>query len=170
MYECRWLGLYAADGIIVTIACDSTCTSTFRTRYVEISLRCLSPDLSVRRMAASPSNSVHRRLRDLRPNFDVVFRLSVDAVSIHPAQNGSGRKETWEERWAVVLTEYRRRRDQVRRCRHLRRIYPDFLSHRWHKASHKRRSAYQSLSTARYSRRLCIRHFVRPLNLIVPAS
>ena len=36
-------------------------------------------------MAASSSASVYGRLRNIRPNFDVVFRLSIDAVSVQCA-------------------------------------------------------------------------------------
>ena len=79
-------------------------------------------------MVASPSTGVYRRLRNLRPNIDVVLRFAVDAVSIQRAQNGFGWKGTWEGRRAVVWTEYRRRRDQVRRCCHRCRVYADISS------------------------------------------
>jgi hypothetical protein len=62
------------------------------------------------------SASVYRGLCDIRPNPDVVSRFAVGSVSIQRKSDGSGWKGTWERRWAVVWTEYRRRRDQVRRC------------------------------------------------------
>ena len=66
-------------------------------------------------MAVSPSTGLYHRLRNLRPNFDLVLRFSVDAMSIqHVEQNGVGWKGTWGGRWAMVWTEYRRRHDQVR--------------------------------------------------------
>ena len=74
-------------------------------------------------MATSPSACVHGRLRHIRPNFDLVFRFPIDAVSVQRTQNGSSRKGTWKRRWAVVWTEYRRWRDQVRGCYHRRRVY-----------------------------------------------
>ena len=49
-------------------------------------------------MAASPSAGVYGRLRNLRPNLDVVFRFSVDAVSDQRVRNGVGLKGTWEGR------------------------------------------------------------------------
>jgi len=60
--RCR-LGLYATNGPIVT--CDSAHTSTSRAR-----------------LAVPPSTRVYRRLCDLHPNLDVVFRFSVHAVSV----------------------------------------------------------------------------------------
>ena len=76
-------------------------------------------------MAASPSTGLYRRLRILRPHLDVIFQFSVDAMSVQRLQDGSDWKGAWEKRWAVVWTEYRRRRDQVRRYSHRCRIYVD---------------------------------------------
>jgi hypothetical protein len=73
-------------------------------------------------MAASPSTGVHRRLRHLRPNTDVVLRFAVDALSVQRTSDGPGWKGTREGRWAVVWTEYSCRRDQVRRCYHRSRL------------------------------------------------
>jgi hypothetical protein len=73
-------------------------------------------------MAASPSTGVHRRLRHLRPDIDVVLRLAVDALSVQRTSDGPGWKGTREGRWAVVWTEYSCRRDQVRRCYHRSRL------------------------------------------------
>ena len=74
-------------------------------------------------MATSSSASVYGRLRNIRPNFDVVFRFPIDAVSVQRTQNGTCWKGTWKRRWAMVWTEYRRWRDQVRGCYHRRRVY-----------------------------------------------
>ena len=74
-------------------------------------------------MAASPLTGLYRGPRNL--NLAVVLRFAVDAVSVQRAQNGFGWEGIWEERWSVVWAEYPRRRNQVRRCRHLRRIYAD---------------------------------------------
>ena len=76
-------------------------------------------------MATSSSASVYGRLRNIRPNFDLVFRFPIDAVSVQRTQNGTCRKGTWQGRWAVVWTEYRRWRDQVRGCYHRCRVYVD---------------------------------------------
>jgi hypothetical protein len=76
-------------------------------------------------MATSPSACLYRRLRYLHPNLDMVLRLAVHAVSVQCAQDGTGWKGTQEGRWVVVWTEYRRRRDQVRRCYHLVRLNPE---------------------------------------------
>ena len=45
-------------------------------------------------MAAFPSAGVYGRLRNLRLNFDVVFRFPIDAVSYQRVQNGGGLKGT----------------------------------------------------------------------------
>ena len=50
-------------------------------------------------MAASPSAGLYRRLHNLRASFDLVLRISVDAMSVQRAQqNGVGWKGNWEER------------------------------------------------------------------------
>jgi hypothetical protein len=74
-------------------------------------------------MAASPSTGVYRRLCNLCPNIDVVFRFTVDALSVQRTSDDTGWKGTREGRWAVVWTEYRSRRDQVRRCCHRSRLH-----------------------------------------------
>ena len=76
-------------------------------------------------MAAFSLTVVYRRLRNLRPNLDVVLRFAINAMSVQRAQNDSCWKRTWERRWAMVWTEYRRGRDQV--CKPLHQRFPDAL-------------------------------------------
>ena len=54
----------------------------------------------------------------------MVLRFAVDSVSAQCTQNSSCWKGTWE-RCRAVGTEYRRRRDQARRCHHRCRVYAD---------------------------------------------
>ena len=116
-------------------------------------------------MAASPLTGLYRGPRNL--NLAVVLRFSVDAVSVQRAQNGFGWEGIWEERWAVAWAEYLRRRNHVRRCRHLRRIYADTFFRSLVKASP---SASRSLSTAGSYGWTCIWHHIRkPISLSLEA-
>ncbi|KAN0134657.1 hypothetical protein V8E53_007442 [Lactarius tabidus] len=64
-------------------------------------------------MPASSSTRVYSSLCNLRPDLDAPLRLVIYTVSIQRAQGGPCWKGAQEGLWAVVLTEYRRRQDQI---------------------------------------------------------
>ena len=159
--------MYAANRSIFT--CDSTRTSTSGERYVRFSFFNIYLTTYPTTGGIPPSRA-YLRLCNLHPDFDVVLRFSVHAVSIQRAQDGASRKGTWEGCWTVGCAEHRRRRDQVHRCCHRCRLNVDISSDLWYKASLKHRLASQSRSMARSSRQMCTRHHIRPPNPLVPAS
>jgi hypothetical protein len=69
-------------------------------------------------MPTSSSTRVYSSLCNLRPDLDAPLRLVIYTVSIQRAQGGPCWKGAQEGLWAVVLTEYRRRQDQVRSYYH----------------------------------------------------
>lgn len=95
-------------------------------------------------MAASPSASVYRRLRNIRPNIDVVVRFSVDGVSVQRSQNAVDWKGTSESYGACTTAGAIKCVDVVI----ISTCILTFLSDLWYKASqiHRSGSRRQELS------------------------
>ena len=142
---------------------------TFRTRYVRFSL----PSdyiLTSLQNGGVPLSQCKWQTVQHTSNFDVVFRFSIDAVSVQRAQNGSSWKGTWKGRWAMVWTEYPAGAIKCVDVTIIAACMLTLLSDHWCKVSPKHRLASLLPLMARSSRQMYIQHHIHPLNLIVPAS